>query len=468
MVLISFSARILFFGGVSRIALCADDFHVLVKDAAAFSAQRENQQHCLVRTPEGYKFPYRQSDGGLWSIPRANVGRLDTSDPEYYLHVNRQRWVAVGEVNLTMKVQGGTSVRNFKSNFDYVHLILNHTEQTTRCGVEAAPTMLDMGAGIGSVGAALADPGCGNRAIRTLSYVFPERYLRLGVIMSDRGLPYFLANFTGSRLPFPSSSFDFVHCRWCWHHVAGYDAWLTEVYRLLVPGGYFVFTFVKPGDPLLEHPHWEDSVARQSWTCNRFKRITIICRKAIDPRSPSKSNDFCPFGFRNSTTALKLGATERIVAGVNTMKSLTSRKDPTQRILNINCPSAVLCSRLEAEFYSDSIMHVSNPSEKAELGDLLLLRKLGIVHKWPHVAPFYPRSFDVINIGCTSRATHALLSKRVFFIELHRLLRPNGLVLILRSFCDFGHKVEGLLTQTAFAVLSKTEDILIAQRLDSF
>ncbi|KAG1347811.1 hypothetical protein COCNU_06G016400 [Cocos nucifera] len=59
----------------------------------------------------------------------------------------------------------------------------------------------------------------------------------------ERGLPAIIGNFVSRQLPYPSLSFDMVHCAQCgiiWDKKDG--AFLIEVDRLLKPGGYFVLT----------------------------------------------------------------------------------------------------------------------------------------------------------------------------------------------------------------------------------
>lgn len=50
-----------------------------------------------------------------------------------------------------------TETRKLESNFKHVRFILYITQPESTCGSNTKPVMLDMGAGVGSVAAAMAD-----------------------------------------------------------------------------------------------------------------------------------------------------------------------------------------------------------------------------------------------------------------------------------------------------------------------
>jgi ubiquinone/menaquinone biosynthesis C-methylase UbiE len=55
----------------------------------------------------------------------------------------------------------------------------------------------------------------------------------------------------GEHLPFVDRSFDLVVCLWVLEHVEDPEAFLTEVHRVLMPGGHFVFLTPNLRNPLL-------------------------------------------------------------------------------------------------------------------------------------------------------------------------------------------------------------------------
>uniref|UniRef100_A0A5B7AUU7 Methyltransferase n=1 Tax=Davidia involucrata TaxID=16924 RepID=A0A5B7AUU7_DAVIN len=99
-------------------------------------------------------------------------------------------------------------------------------------------TVLDIGCGFGSFGAHLLSLKL--MAVCIAAYEVTGSQVQLAL---ERGLPAIIGNFISRRLPYPSLSFDMVHCAQCgivWDKKDG--MFLIEVDRLLKPGGYFVLT----------------------------------------------------------------------------------------------------------------------------------------------------------------------------------------------------------------------------------
>ncbi|KAJ7975964.1 S-adenosyl-L-methionine-dependent methyltransferases superfamily protein [Quillaja saponaria] len=74
----------------------------------------------------------------------------------------------------------------------------------------------------------------------------------------ERGLPAMLGVLSTYRLPFPSSSFDMVHCSRCLVPWTAYDEiYLLEIDWILHPGGYWVLS----GPPVswkLSYKGWKE------------------------------------------------------------------------------------------------------------------------------------------------------------------------------------------------------------------
>ncbi|EHA8590901.1 putative pectin methyltransferase QUA2 [Cocos nucifera] len=99
-------------------------------------------------------------------------------------------------------------------------------------------TVLDIGCGFGSFGAHIF-----SRQLLTMCIANYERLGSQVQITLERGLPAMIGSFASKQLPYPYLSFDIVHCAGCdidWEKKDG--IYLTEVDRLLRPGGYFVWT----------------------------------------------------------------------------------------------------------------------------------------------------------------------------------------------------------------------------------
>lgn len=123
---------------------------------------------------------------------------------------------------------------------DYSHQIaemigLRNESNLIQAGVR---TILDIGCGYGSFGAHLF-----SKEILTMCIANYEASGSQVQLTLERGLPAMIGSVTSKQLPYPSLSFDMVHCARCgidWDKKDG--IFLIEVDRVLRPGGYFVWT----------------------------------------------------------------------------------------------------------------------------------------------------------------------------------------------------------------------------------
>jgi len=363
-----------------------------------FYPKNYSNSQCYVAEPEGYSLPFNRSKR-LWHIPRPNLGELNMSEHDYYNQVTNQRWLIMGDTEVELQENGGTSMRAFGTNFDYFKILAGTTQMFLRCSNSSKPVILDTGAGVGSLAATGADTRAGNGTVSIISYVPVDKYLRLGSIISDRGLPVFLHWFAG-KIPVPSESFDVVHCRWCWHHIAGYDIWLKEMNRIIVPGGAFVFTFVPVEDQeLLPTEQWYKSLAKMPWDCERYSRIVQVCIK----RNPTKKSLPCSYKEELEETSSYYIVTQAEQAKkVLESKYQTRHPENNDRVLNMNCQSYETCALIEQTWNKPTTIHTFARTERAgnELRRLMQGGSIGLQHDWSRPGPFYPRFFDVINLMC--------------------------------------------------------------------
>uniref|UniRef100_A0A5B6ZKJ0 Methyltransferase n=1 Tax=Davidia involucrata TaxID=16924 RepID=A0A5B6ZKJ0_DAVIN len=123
---------------------------------------------------------------------------------------------------------------------DYSHQIaemigLRNESNFIQAGVR---TILDIGCGYGSFGAHLF-----SKQLLTMCIANYEASGSQVQLTLERGLPAMIGSFTSKQLPYPSLSFDMLHCARCgvdWDKKDGIH--LIEVDRVLRPGGYFVWT----------------------------------------------------------------------------------------------------------------------------------------------------------------------------------------------------------------------------------
>ncbi|KAI8013633.1 putative pectin methyltransferase QUA2 [Camellia lanceoleosa] len=192
-----------------------------------------SRQNCLVLPPVNYKIPLRWPTGKdvIWV---ANV------------KITAQEVLSSGSLTKRMMMleEEQISFRSASLMFDgvedYSHQIaemigLRNESNFLQAGVRI---ILDIGCGYGSFGAHLF-----SKQLLTMCIANYEASGSQVQLTLERGLPAMLGSFTSKQLPYPSLSFDMVHCARCgidWDKKEG--ILLIEADRVLRPGGYFVWT----------------------------------------------------------------------------------------------------------------------------------------------------------------------------------------------------------------------------------
>nr|GLL39629.1 probable pectin methyltransferase QUA2 isoform X1 [Ipomoea trifida] len=191
------------------------------------------QESCLVPPPVNYRIPLRWPTGRdvIWL---ANV------------NITAQEVLSSGSLTKRMmmleeeKISFRSESSMFDSIEDYSHQIaemigLRNESNFVQAGVRL---ILDIGCGFGSFGAHLFSSQLLTMCIANYEASGSQVQLTL-----ERGLPAMIGSFNSMQLPYPSLSFDMIHCAEChidWDQKDG--ILLIEVDRLLRPGGYFVWT----------------------------------------------------------------------------------------------------------------------------------------------------------------------------------------------------------------------------------
>ncbi|XP_049388100.1 probable methyltransferase PMT5 [Solanum stenotomum] len=208
-----------------------------LKDGEEFDRHCElsrGQPHCLVRPPKDYKIPLTWPAGRdiIWS---GNV-RL-TKDQFLSSGSMTKRLMLLEENQIAFHSDDGMMVDSVK---DHSHLIaemigLGSDAEFLQAGVR---TVLDIGCGFGSFGGHLLSLKL--MALCVAEYESSGSQVQFAL---ERGLPAVIGNFISKQLPFPSLSYDMVHCAQCgiiWDSKDG--LFLIEIDRVLKPGGYFILT----------------------------------------------------------------------------------------------------------------------------------------------------------------------------------------------------------------------------------
>ncbi|XP_065848283.1 probable pectin methyltransferase QUA2 [Euphorbia lathyris] len=191
-----------------------------------------SRQSCLVLPPVNYRVPLRWPTGRdvIW------VSNVKITAQEVLSSGSlTKRMMMLDEEQISFR-----SANMFDGVEDYAHQIaemigLRNESSFIQAGVR---TILDIGCGYGSFGAHLF-----SKQLLTMCIANYEASGSQVQLTLERGLPAIIGSFTSKQLPFPSLSFDMLHCARCgidWDQKDG--VFLIEVDRVLKPGGYFVWT----------------------------------------------------------------------------------------------------------------------------------------------------------------------------------------------------------------------------------
>ncbi|XP_018627099.1 probable methyltransferase PMT5 isoform X2 [Nicotiana tomentosiformis] len=208
-----------------------------LKDGEEFDRNCElsrEHPHCLVHPPKDYKIPMTWPTGRdiIWS----GIVRL-TKDQFLSSGSMTKRLMLLEENQISFHSEAGMMVDSVK---DYSHRIaemigLESDAEFLQAGVH---TVLDIGCGFGSFVAHLLSLKL--MAFCVAAYESSGSQVQLAL---ERGLPAVIGNLFSKQLPFPSLSYDMVHCAQCgiiWDSKDG--LFLIEIECVLKPGGYFVLT----------------------------------------------------------------------------------------------------------------------------------------------------------------------------------------------------------------------------------
>lgn len=191
------------------------------------------KQHCLVVPPTNYKIPLRWPTGKdiIW-VANAKI----TAQQVLSSGSLTKRMMMLEEEQISFR----SASLMFDGVEDYAQQIakmigLSNEYELTKAGVR---TILDIGCGYGSFGAHLF-----SKQLLTMCIANYETSGSQVQLTLERGLPAMISSLNTTQLPYPSLSFDMLHCLRCgidWDQKDG--KYLFEADRVLKPGGYFVWT----------------------------------------------------------------------------------------------------------------------------------------------------------------------------------------------------------------------------------
>ncbi|XP_050221191.1 probable methyltransferase PMT15 [Mercurialis annua] len=191
---------------------------------------------CRIPAPHGYRnpFPWPASREFAWY---ANV-------PHKHLTVEKavQNWIRY-EGDRFRFPGGGTMFPNGADAYiDDIGKLINLKDGSIR-------TAIDTGCGVASWGAYLL-----SRDILTASFAPRDTHEAQVQFALERGVPALIGVLASKRLPYPARAFDMAHCSRCLIPWADHDGlFLTEVDRVLRPGGYWILS----GPPIRWKKYWK-------------------------------------------------------------------------------------------------------------------------------------------------------------------------------------------------------------------
>ncbi|KAK7410516.1 hypothetical protein VNO78_01350 [Psophocarpus tetragonolobus] len=475
----------------------SDNLALGFSDGNEFDRQcnHELRQNCLVLSPSNYKIPLRWPTGRdiIWV---ANV------------KITAQEVLSSGSLTKRMMMldEEQISFRSASLMFDgvedYSHQIaemigLRNESNFIKAGVR---TILDIGCGYGSFGAHLFQSQL--LTICIASYEPSGSQVQLTL---ERGLPAMVASFNSKQLPYPSLSFDMLHCARCgidWDRKDG--ILMIEADRILRPGGYFVWTspitnardqdnqkrwkFIQSFAENLcwemlsqqdETVVWKKTSKRSCYSSRKNSSPPPLCGKGYDVESPYyrelqnciggthssrwisvKDRETWPsrdhlnkkelaiFGLQSDEFAED---SENWRAAVRNYWSLLSPlifsdhpkrpgdEDPPppynmlRNVLDMNAHFGGFNSALLQAGKSVWVMNVVPLSGENYLPLIQDRGYVGVLHDWCEAFPTYPRTYDLVHAAgflSLEFAQQRRCTMLDMFIEIDRLLRPEGWIII--------------------------------------
>ena len=192
---------------------------------------------CAVPPPRD--FDASRTDMTEWKVPLGNVQAELVRSLEHIK--GKQRWVDVDRKAGVVKLPKGSTCGDVSNIAELVRHVAA-VGGTVAPGARAA-TLLDMGCGVASLDAAVADKGAATNDtlamhIHGIGVAPIDQHFGQTQLVAERGVPLLVGAVTPLwRLPFPMGAFDLVYCCWC--RLSG-EAVAVQVAQLLKAGGHFI------------------------------------------------------------------------------------------------------------------------------------------------------------------------------------------------------------------------------------
>ncbi|CAH9110675.1 unnamed protein product [Cuscuta epithymum] len=428
----------------------------------------EKRLFCLVPPPVDYKVPIK------WPISRDYVWRSNVNHSHLAEVKGGQNWVHEKNQLLWWFPGGGTHFKHGAS--EYIERLGNMTTNE-KGDLRSAGVfqVLDVGCGVASFSAYLLPLD-----IETMSFAPKDSHENQIQFALERGIGAMISAFATKQLPYPSNSFDMVHCSRCrvdWHENDG--ILLKEVNRLLRLNGYFVYSAPPAYRKDKDFPEiWDKLVTITSAMCWK-----LIARQVQTAIWVKQENNSC----------LQQNADQQLVKLCDSESTLPSWKTPMGNCVSLSNNSKKLPPRpqrlseysqslatigvdhekflSDTIYWQDQVRHywrLMNVEEKeirnvmdmsAFLGGFAVALNtwpvwvmnvvpvsmnntlsaiydrglVGTFHDWCEPFSTYPRSYDLLHANhlfshYRNREEGCLMED--IMLEMDRMLRPQGFIII--------------------------------------
>ncbi|XP_047322006.1 probable methyltransferase PMT9 [Impatiens glandulifera] len=435
----------------------------------------ERRYNCLIPPPTGYKIPIR------WPASRDEVWKSNIPHTHLAQEKSDQNWMVVNGDKI--KFPGGGTHFHYGAD-KYISSIAGMLKfpadnLNNRGNIR---NVLDVGCGVASFGAYLL-----SLDIISMSLAPNDVHQNQIQFALERGIPSTLGVLSTKRLPFPSRSFELAHCSRCridWLQRDG--ILLLELDRLLRPGGYFVYSSPEAYAHDPENRRiWNamyDLLRRMCWRVVSRKEQTVIwakplsnscylkrnsgihpllCSSSDDPDASwnmlmkpcitaystkmhrEKGSGLAPWPRRLTVPPPRL---EEIHVSPNEFEEDTNiwhyritdywkQIRPVminasfRNVMDMNSNLGGFAAALKDE--DVWVMNVAPVNSSSRLKIVYDRGLIGTVHDWCESFSTYPRTYDLLHAWTVFSEIEARgCSLEDLLIEMDRLLRPNGFVII--------------------------------------
>lgn len=431
----------------------------------------EERPFCLLPPPKEYKIPIK------WPISKDYVWQSNVNHSHLAEVKGGQNWVHE-QGKLWWFPGGGTHFKHGAS--EYIqrlgNMITNETGDLRAAGVVQ---VLDVGCGVASFSAYLLPLG-----IQTMSFAPKDGHENQIQFALERGIGAMIAVLGTTQLPYPSNSFEMVHCSRCrvdWHENDG--ILLKEVDRLLRPSSYFVYSAPPAYKKDKNYPlQWEklmnltssmcwNLIARKVQTAIWFKpgdracqlekaksKSLVLCDQAHDPEhswkkplqncltlNPESENiqQLPPLPERLSIFPKrleKIGVTAENFSADTAFwqkqvseywKLMNVSKYDIRNVMDMNSFYGGFAAALSIK--PVWVMNIIPPSLRNTLPAIYDRGLIGTFHDWCEPFSTYPRTYDLLHafrLFSHYRGDGKGCQIEDIILEVDRILRPQGFFII--------------------------------------